>query len=95
MILFSKMQLDLLKNKRNKNEIDSSIQMLMVLPPQSIDIIPDKYKCLFTDINHGCIHYFPTQFKLSTFLKTQTWECIPMLPKVNLDVIRMSMNKVE
>ena len=92
---FKKMQLDLLKNKRNKNEIDSSIQMLMVLPPQSIDIIPDKYKCLFTDINHGCIHYFPTQFKLSTFLKTQTWECIPMLPKVNLDVIRMSMNKVE
>jgi len=92
---FKKMQLDLLKNKLNKTEIDSNIQMLMVLPPQSIDIIPDKYKCLFTNINHGCVHYFPTQFKLSTFLKTQTWECIPVLPKVNLDVIRMSMNEIK
>jgi len=91
---FKKFQLVLLKTKPNEIEINSDAQMLMVLPPQSIDIIPNEFKGFYTDINSGCVHFFPTQFKLSTFLKTQTWECIPILPKVNLKVIQKAIANV-
>jgi len=84
---FQKMQLNLLFTNKINKEIDSDLQMLLVLPPQSIDIVPEKYRKLFTDINYGCVHLFPKKFKLSTFLKTQTWECIPLLPRINLKYI--------
>jgi 5'-3' exonuclease len=91
---FKKMQVNLLKTNPNEKNINCNIQMLMVLPPQSIDIVPSKLKEFYSDINKGCVHFFPTQFNLSTFLKTQTWECVPILPKLNLKVIQKALNSL-
>ena len=48
----------------------------------------DKYKKLYTDINYGCVHFSPTKFHFTTFLKTQTWECSPMIPKLDINHIQ-------
>lgn len=64
------------------------LQMLMVLPPQSQSLIPDEYKYMYSSVADGCVHYFPCKFEFSTFLKTQLWECHPILPIVNLQYIR-------
>lgn len=65
--------------------IDAKMQMLMVLPPQSWKLLPDQHQCLMKDVSYGCLHYFPVKFKFSTFLKTQLWECIPILPDININ----------
>lgn len=83
---FNKMQKNLMKTTGEL--ITSDVQMLMVLPPQSKKIIPEKYRNIYSDINHGGVHLFPTQFKFSTFLKTQTWECTPIIPKINVKHIQ-------
>jgi 5'-3' exoribonuclease 1 len=89
---FNKMQQNLLKT--NGKIIDTNIQMLMVLPPQSKNLILEKYKKLYTDINLGCVHFFPTKFKFSTFIKTQTWECSPMIPKLDIYHIQKIVEKI-
>lgn len=91
---FKKMQLDLLQTNPDCEEIDNITQLLLILPPQSIDIIPEKYRKIYTDINYGCVHLFPVKFDLSTFLKTQTWECIPMLPIINVKKIQNAIKKI-
>lgn len=68
----------------NSHIIDSTMQMLMVLPPQSKNLLSNKMQALYTSIDLGCVHFFPSKFIFSTFLKTQTWECIPILPLVNI-----------
>jgi len=65
--------------------IDSTIQLLMVLPPQSKQLVPKVYQPLVDQVVSGCVHYFPTKFRYQTFLKTQLWECIPMLPPIDLE----------
>lgn len=85
----------LLQKRLSKNEsnikINSDIQMLMVLPPQSKELISEKYRCLYNKIENGCIHLFPNKFKLITFLKTKTWECIPDLPIIDIELLIKNM----
>jgi 5'-3' exonuclease len=68
---------------QKKNIIDPELQLLMVLPPQSIEIIPKKYRFIMNSLQSGAVHYFPKQFKMSTFLKNIGWEVIPLLPIIN------------
>jgi 5'-3' exoribonuclease 1 len=89
---FNKMQKMLLHT--NKKLITSSVQMVIVLPPQSKKIVPEKYKKLYTDINLGCVHLFPTHFKFQTFLKTQTWECTPIIPKLDINHIQKIVESI-
>lgn len=79
-----------LQTKRNKDDIEvsSDLQLLMVLPPQSIDIIPKYLMPIMTNIQYGCAHYYPTHFQLSTYLKYFGWEVVPVLP--DLDVFHLS-----
>jgi 5'-3' exonuclease len=72
------------RNNKNDQIIEPIIQLLLVLPPQSIDILPDKYKVLMNNINNNCLHYYPIGFKLSTYLKYFGWESIPILPEIDI-----------
>jgi 5'-3' exoribonuclease 1 len=65
-------------------EIDKVMQMLMVLPAHSKEIVPQKFRLLYSDMNKGCVHFYPLRFVFSCFLKTQLWECSPILPKIDL-----------
>lgn len=64
---------------------DPVVQLLMVLPPQSSYLLPSTIKPLTTDITKGVCHYYPSSFKLCTFLKTYLWECGAMLPDIDFD----------
>lgn len=75
--------------------IDSTIQMLMVLPPQSRKCIPIKYQKLYSSIEYGCTHYFPVKFEIVSFLKHQLWECIPKLPYVDYDNLQKTINTID
>lgn len=82
-----------LQHSPSKPDIDTNLQMLMVLPPQSVRFIPKHLQTLYTDISLGCVHYFPSKFKLSSFMKTHLWECSPVLPFIEFDRIESAITK--
>lgn len=84
---FSTKHKELIEN--TKPAIPPHLQLLMVLPPQSMELLPSNLQPLMTDLSQGCLHYFPTNFKLHTYLKSKDWECIPILPLVDMQKLRV------
>ncbi len=70
-------------------------QLCLVLPYQSKHLLPIKYQALYDNLKYKIIYFYPITFELSTFLKSQLWECIPLLPKIKLDEIKNSMKLIE
>lgn len=65
-------------------ELNPALQLLIVIPPQNINLIEHKYHKIVQDITYGCVHMFPRNFRLHTFLKMFLWECHAELPAVDL-----------
>ena len=84
-----------LMNPSVHSEITPQIQLLMVLPPFSKDILDENIQKIMSDVQYGCCHYYPTKFCLTTYLKTHLWECIPVLPNINVDLIKKAYEKVK
>ena len=68
--------------------VTPQLQLLMVLPPQSVDLLPPELQSYMTDMTKGCLHYYPKDFKTQTYLKNKGWECIPVLPLVDVSRLR-------
>lgn len=64
--------------------VTPQLQLLMVLPPQSVELLPKHLQPLMKDIKNGCLHYYPINFSTLTYLKTKGWECIPKLPLIDM-----------
>jgi 5'-3' exonuclease len=59
-------------------------QLLVVLPPQSISLIPQKYRHLMTDFTKSdIIDLYPISFMLEHYYKQKDWEYKPKLPDVD------------
>jgi 5'-3' exonuclease len=82
------------KSSNNNVSIDANMQLLMVLPPQSIDIVPDKLKCIMQDVKHGCAHYYPSRFHIITYMKYHLWECVPVLPDIDIHHLHSTLLKL-
>lgn len=76
-------------------KIDSDIQLLMVLPPQSIKLVKPKLQHLMTDISYGCLHYYPHTFKITKFLKQYIWECSPEIPNIDIHHIYKTVKSIK
>lgn len=66
-------------------------QLVLVLPLQSKQLVPPRLRRLYEDPSYGCIHFFPKTFRIETFLKTQLWECTPILPVLNIPYIQQKI----
>ena len=58
-------------------------QLLIVLPPSSNTLLPEKYRHIVTDIESPLIEYYPIDFELIKYHKKKIWECIPNIPDYN------------
>ena len=73
----------------NNNEfVPSYIQLLIVLPKYSVKLLAKKHQRYMLDIYAGLFHMYPIKYNIQTFLKTQLWECAPVLPLINLNYIK-------
>lgn len=81
-------ELNVIHEKLQKDAYDFKIspllQLLCVIPPQSISILPQHVMCLLTDPSYNMMQCYPSKFKLCTFMKHYLWECIPILPNINI-----------
>ncbi len=73
--------------------ISPYLQLLMVLPPQSINLLPTHLQPLMKDITKGCLHYYPNEFKVETYLKHKGWECSPILPLVDMKRLQSRLSQ--
>ena len=67
--------------------VPSYIQLLIVLPKYSVNLLSKKHQRYMLDIYAGLFHMYPVKYNIQTFLKTQLWECSPILPLINLNYI--------
>lgn len=82
------------KNNKSNVQIDAEMQLLMVLPPHSIDIVPEKIKKVMTQGSLGCSHYYPSHFNIITYMKHHLWECVPVLPNINIEHLKETLLKL-
>ncbi len=71
----------------NKVDYTSEQQLLYILPPQSINLLDDKYKYLVNDIHSNIIDLYPKYIYLDSFLKKYQHETIPNLPYLDYNRI--------
>ena len=71
----------------NNNFVPSYIQLLIVLPKYSVKLLSKKHQRYMLDMYTGLFHMYPVKYNIQTFLKTQLWECSPILPLINLNYI--------
>lgn len=81
--------LDQKKLFNDQNEFNMGhLQLLLVLPPQSKGLLPTHLQNVMTDYRHGCVHCYPIDFKVMTFLKNKMWECSPLIPSLDIEHIK-------
>ena len=69
--------------------------LMMVLPPESHHLLPESYQKIYLDINSGIAEYYPINYELDTLNKKFYWECIPILPDINLKKLTTTLPKLE
>jgi 5'-3' exonuclease len=70
-----------------KINYDSNIQLLIVLPIDSRNLLNNKYSTYLSDYKKGLKHMYPIKYKIYTYLKTHLWECNPLLPTIDIEYI--------
>lgn len=66
---------------------DTQFQLLLVLPPQSSHLLPERLRPIVQDPCMGCMAFYPTTFRIHTYLKRYLWECHPILPKLDIHLL--------
>lgn len=90
-----------LQDAKSLSEISQSsqssqhLQLLLVLPPQSRMLLPKNLQCIMTDFSYGCLHYYPKDFRVMTFLKKKMWECTPLVPNIDVELIKNALHSVQ
>lgn len=75
--------------QEDKNNLNlSHLQLLLVLPPQSKELLPPNLQVLMSNYTYNCLHYYPTDFKVMTFLKNKMWECSPIIPNIDIENVK-------
>jgi len=69
---------------------DTDLQLLLVLPPASKQLIKPHLRCIMDDLSLGCSHYYPSTFMITSYLKTYLWECAPILPLIDAQTVQMA-----
>lgn len=69
------------------------MQLLSVLPPQSNYLIPKTLRKLVLNSNSSLIYMYPFEFKQDFINKRKYWEGIPMLPPLDIELVKHMFNK--
>jgi 5'-3' exonuclease len=69
------------------------VQLLSILPPESVELLPRSAQKFMTDPSYGCMHLFPQSYQIQTYLKVHLWECTPVLPPLDVDLLEKLIDK--
>lgn len=69
------------------------VQLMTILPPQSRKLLPVKYSKYMIGNHPLTKHLYPNQYKLDTLFKRYYWQCSPILPDIDLKLIKKIVSK--
>lgn len=67
------------------------LQLLLVLPPDSLELLPLHLRPFMTNFMLGCVRFYPRDFRVQTFLKHKMWECTPLIPNIDVSLITQQL----
>jgi len=62
-------------------------QLMLVIPPQHVELLPKSYQKLINDDNSPIISMYPVKIDLDMINKDMLWRCIPILPTLDINKI--------
>jgi 5'-3' exonuclease len=71
------------------------VQLLCVLPQQSSYLLPYKLRNLTTNAKSSLSHLYPLDFEQDFISKTKYWMGIPLLPSLEIDLVKYIYNKYQ
>ena len=71
----------------------ASVQLMSILPKQSKYLIPSKFHYFMNDIDSPIIGCYPETYKLDHVFKRYAWQCEPILPDFNYEVLNKLLKK--
>lgn len=71
--------------------VSTDVQLLCILPIKSRALLPARLQPFMTDPAYGCAHLYPRTFRLRTYMKTRLWECVPVLPPLDVAWIQEAL----
>jgi 5'-3' exonuclease len=83
-----------IKFKDNKS-LSPCVQLLAVLPPHCKDNIPLAYRHLVESKDSPIIDMFPIKIELDMINKDQYWQCIPLIPVLDVQRIESAVDKIK
>ena len=92
---------DMARNKFNCNKISFDIgkpvspyeQLLIVLPKETAYLLPPTLRKIMTNINGSASHLYPDKFELDMIGKKKYWMCSPILPNLEINLIKKMFQK--
>jgi 5'-3' exonuclease len=69
--------------------LEPAWQLLMVLPLASVGLLPSRLRGV--PLSAHCEHMYPQYFRLATYLCDRLWQCVPLLPPMDLECLREQM----
>lgn len=79
----------------NNKHIPMMSQLLSVFPPSCNYYLPKSYKNLVVDFNSPIIDLFPSTVKVDTLYKNQLYQCIPLVPYLDINRILEATAKLK
>ena len=80
--------------EKNGEYITNELQLLIVIPKTSKNLLNNKLQKIMEDKKIGLYHMFPLKYKIHTYLKTHLWECFPELPKINIELMKKILKTI-
>ena len=74
--------------------VESIVQLLSILPYESKELLPYNIQKLMIEPSSGCAHLYPKQYPIQTYLKTHLWECSPILPSLDIELLQASVKVI-
>jgi 5'-3' exonuclease len=85
---------DINKIKFPKTEpVNPYVQLLSILPEESSNLLPIEYRKIFKDSNIS--YLYPIEYKLDTIFKRYYWQCVPVLPHLNIKEVIKEFKKIK
>lgn len=72
---------------QNNKHIPMMSQLLSVFPPSCCHYLPESYRILVSDSKSPVIDLFPSKVKIDTLYKSQLYQCIPLIPYLDINRI--------
>ena len=87
---------DLNTIKIEKNgHIPMMAQLISVLPPSCKNYLPESYRSLVTEFESPIIDMFPSRIQLDMLYKNQLYQCVPLIPYLDIDRVIEATNNIK